>query len=249
LLSVLATLSFLRNVELQLPEYDSKHTCHITLTLFRSLLYFAFIRRVWALLLKLTHLDFTFRPTSPITHTLTHPHSQQQRPLEGCYSIASSKQAMERFQPKSWPTGVEESVLGQKKVSYRIPVHAEYRRATHRREGAILIDSIYNDTGCIVVTYWDQSTIRRFDVYAGAGSKSAVAAVNKWIARGGRKSKESSVWANTPAFKQDQWCQDQLELREEETMELFLGPIPNMQEGEAIRPKVNSVQSYYDNTS
>ncbi|KAF9696079.1 hypothetical protein EKO04_006091 [Ascochyta lentis] len=145
---------------------------------------------------------------------------------------------MERVRTISWPTGVEESILRQKQVSNTIPVHAEYRRATHRREGATLIDSIHKETGCIVVAHWDHSTIKRFDVYAGTGLKSAVAAINKWITRGDQKSKESSAWAKVPAFNQAQWCQDQFELEQEEKMGLFLGPVPDMQEGEAMRPKI-----------
>ncbi|KAJ4361164.1 hypothetical protein N0V95_002133 [Ascochyta clinopodiicola] len=145
---------------------------------------------------------------------------------------------MERFRPMSWPTCVEESAFRPKKVSCPIAVHAEYRRDTHRSEGATLVDSIYRDTGCIVVAFWEQSTIKRFDVYAGADLKGAVATINKWISRGDQKSRESSVWAKTPAFNQDQWYQGQLELKEQERMELFLGPVPDTQEGEALRPRI-----------
>ncbi|UPX10798.1 uncharacterized protein EKO05_0001437 [Ascochyta rabiei] len=145
---------------------------------------------------------------------------------------------MERFRQISWPTSVQESTLRPKKVSCTIAVHAEYRRGTHRSEGATLVDSIYKDTGCVVVAYWEQSTIKRFDVYPGAGLTDAVAAINKWIARGAQKSKESAVWAKTPAFNQSQWYQDQLELLEQERMELFLGPVPDTRENEAVRPRI-----------
>ena len=84
--------------------------------------------------------------------------------------------------------------------------------------------------------------IKRFDVYAGTGSKDAVATLNKWIARGDQKSRGSSAWAKTPAFNHDQWHQEQLELLEEERMEFFLGPIPDAQEGEPMRPKVGLTQ-------
>lgn len=146
---------------------------------------------------------------------------------------------MERFRWPSWPSGIEASVLGQKKVSCTIPVHAEYRRTTHRRDCATLLDGIYKDTGCIVVAHWDQLTIRQFEVYAGAGSKGAVAAINKWIARGHEKSTDSAAWAKLPAFNHAQWAQDAFERDEEDRMEFFLGPVPDAQEGEPVRPKVS----------
>lgn len=146
---------------------------------------------------------------------------------------------MERLRPISYPNGVDESTLRQKKVYCTIPVNAEYKRETHRREGTILVDSVYNDTGCIVVAHWEQSTVKRFDVYAGAGSQSAVATINRWIARGEQKSKDSSAWAKTPAFNHAQWYQEELERREEERMEGFLGSVPDMREDEPVWPKVS----------
>ena len=143
----------------------------------------------------------------------------------------------------TWPEGIEESVLRQKKVSSTIPVQAEYRRTTHRREGATFINGIYKDTGCIVVAHWDQSVIKCFDVFVGAGSKSAIAAVNKWIARGDEKSKDAAAWAKIPAFNHAQWYQEQLEQMEAEKMEFFLGAIPDVQEGEHVRPKVGTLCS------
>ncbi|KAF2631906.1 hypothetical protein BU25DRAFT_454288 [Macroventuria anomochaeta] len=145
---------------------------------------------------------------------------------------------MDRFRSFTWPDGIAESDLKQKKVSQIIPVHAEYRRTTHRREGATLINSVYKDTGCIVVAHWDQSTIKRFDVFVGAGSKSATAAINKWIARGDEKSTDAAAWAKTPAFNHAQWYQEELERQEEERMEYFLGPEPESQEGEPVRVKI-----------
>ena len=146
---------------------------------------------------------------------------------------------MDTFRKFTWPEGIEESVLRQKKVSCQIPVQAEYRRTTHKRESATLINSIYKDTGCIVVAHWDQSIIKRFDIFVGAGSKNAIAAVNKWIARGDEKSKDAAAWAKTPAFNHAQWYQEELERQENERMEFFLGPVPEAQEGEPMRPKVD----------
>ena len=145
---------------------------------------------------------------------------------------------MERFRSFTWPEGIEESVLRQKKITCTIPVYAEHRRTTHRIEGTTLINNVYKDTGCIVVAHWDQSTIKRFDVFTGAGSKNAVAAINRWIARGDEKSKDSAAWAKTPAFNHAQWYREQLEQIEDEKMEFFLGPIPDVQEDEPVRPKV-----------
>lgn len=181
------------------------------------------------------------------TEAHTHTHTQHQdctkkrHPNREVHiSRAISPLVMERFRLTSWPTGVDEALFRPKKVAHKIHVHAEFRRITHRREGTSLIDGIYKDTGCIVVAHWDQSRIERFDVYAGPGSKSAVAAINKWIARGDQKSKESSAWAKTPAFNQAQWYQEKLEQMEEEQMEFFLGPIPEVQGGEPMRPKVTT---------
>lgn len=157
-----------------------------------------------------------------------------------------SPPAMERSRSISWPNDIDESILKQKKISCTIVVQKEYQRTTQRREGAALISSIHKDTGCIVVAHWGQSAIKRFDVYAGTGSKNAVATINKWIARGDQKSRAPSVWAKTPAFNHGQWHQEQLELLEEEKMEFFLGPIPDFQEGEPVRPKVVIARSGLD---
>lgn len=145
---------------------------------------------------------------------------------------------MDRIQSFSWPKGIEESVLRQKKVTCTIPVQAEFRRVTHRREVETLVHGIHNETGCIVVAHWDQQTIKRFDVFASPGSKNAVGAVNKWIARGDQKSKDASAWAKTPAFNHAQWYQERLEQLEDERMEFFLGPIPDDQEGDPARERV-----------
>lgn len=146
--------------------------------------------------------------------------------------------AMERLRPTTWPEGIDEAILKQKKISSHITVHAEYRRETYRREGATLINGIYRDTGCIVMVHWEQTKIKHFDVYAGAGSKKAVAILNTWIAQGSQKSKDSSAWAKTPAFNHAQWYQEQLEQMEDESLEYFLGPTPEVQEGAPVRPKV-----------
>lgn len=143
-----------------------------------------------------------------------------------------------RFRSFTWPDDIEESALRQKKVSQTIPVHTEFRRTTHRREITTLINSIYKDTGGIVAAHWDQTQIKRFDVFVGAGSKSAIAAVNKWIARGDEKSKDAATWAKLPAFNHAQWYQDELERQEEERLELFLGPEPEEQEDEPVRVRI-----------
>lgn len=101
-----------------------------------------------------------------------------------------------------------------------------------------MINSIYNETGCIVVAHWDQQIIKRFDVFASAGSKSAIAVINKWIARGDEKSKDAAAWAKTPAFNHSQWYQEQLEQMEDERMEFFLGPIPDEHDGDPVRERV-----------
>ncbi|KAJ4986899.1 hypothetical protein SVAN01_07577 [Stagonosporopsis vannaccii] len=145
---------------------------------------------------------------------------------------------MERLRLFTWPKGVEESVLRQKKVTCTIPVQAEFRRTTHRREADTFVNSVYSETGCIVVALWDRQTIKRFDVFAGAGSQNAVNAINKWIARGDERSKDASAWAKTPAFNHTQWYQDQLEREEAERMEFFLGPLPNEQEGLPMRESI-----------
>lgn len=143
-----------------------------------------------------------------------------------------------RVRSFTWPDEIEESALRQKKVSQTIPVHTEFRRTTHRREIATLVNSTYKDTGGIVAAHWDQTQIKRFDVFVGAGSKSAVAAVNKWIARGDEKSKDAAAWAKLPAFNHAQWYQEELERQEEERLELFLGPEPEEQEDEPVRVRV-----------
>lgn len=145
---------------------------------------------------------------------------------------------MERLRPISWPNDVDEATLKQKKISCTILVQREYQRTMRRREGAALVDNIYKDTGCIVVAHWEQSKIRRFDIYTGTGSKNAVAALNKWIDQVDQKSRGPSAWVKTPAFNHDQWHQEQLGLLEDERMEFFLGPIPDVQEGEPARSKV-----------
>lgn len=139
---------------------------------------------------------------------------------------------MERFRKFNWPDGVDESVLRQKRVTCTIPVHGEHRRATHQNEGRTLINSVYRDTGCIIVAHWDQHVIKQFDVFAGPGSRNAIAAINKWIARGDERSKDSSAWAKTPAFDQEQWDQELLARMEDEQAEIYLGPMPDAQEGD-----------------
>ncbi|KAJ8108105.1 hypothetical protein OPT61_g8405 [Boeremia exigua] len=143
---------------------------------------------------------------------------------------------MERY--RSWPSGIQECVLRQKTITSEIPVHIEFRRDTHRREGETFVNGIYNETGCIVVAHWDHQVIKRFDVYAGAGSKDAIAAVHKWIARGKEKTKESAAWAKTPAFNHTQWYQEQLDQMEEDRLGFFLGPKPAALEGEHTLPTV-----------
>jgi hypothetical protein len=146
----------------------------------------------------------------------------------------------ERFRSFTWPNDIEESALRQKKVIQTIPVHAEFRRPTHRREIATLVNSIYKDTGGVVAAHWNQTEIKCFDVFVGAGSKSAIAAVNKWIARGDEKSKEAAAWAKLPAFNHAQWYQEELERQEEERLQLFLGREPKEQENEPVRVKVRT---------
>lgn len=138
----------------------------------------------------------------------------------------------------TWPDDIEESTLRQKKVIQTIPVHTEFWRAAHRREIATLVNSIYKDTGGIVAAHWDQTEIKKFDVFVGAGSTNAVAAVNKWIARGDEKSKDAAAWAKLPAFDHAKWYQEELERQEEERLQVFLGPEPEVEEGVPIRVKV-----------
>src|SRR5690242_10864341 len=185
------------------------------------------------------HCTFRFLGPPPRTHhLLSNLRVNSTIPNWKPCCITSAPSGMERFQKFTWPEGIEESVLRQKKVTCTIPVHGEFRRITHRREGTTFVNSIYNETGCIVVAHWDQQTIKRFDVFAGAGSQNAVVAVNKWIARGGEKSKDSSAWAKTPAFNHDKWYQEQLERNEDERMEFFLGPVPDAQPGDPVRESV-----------
>ena len=138
----------------------------------------------------------------------------------------------------TWPDDIEESALRQKKVGQTIPVHTEFRRPTYRREIAALVNSIYKDTGGIVVAHWDQTEIKKFDVFVGAGSKGAIVAVNKWIARGDEKSREAAAWAKLPAFDHAKWYQEELERQEEERLQVFLGQEPEVEEGAPIRVKV-----------
>jgi hypothetical protein len=142
---------------------------------------------------------------------------------------------MESYPMKSWPQGVLESDIKQKKVACKIPVQPEYRRPTHRREGDTLVNSVYKDTGCIVVAHWQQQYIAGFEVLASPNSSNAVAAINHWIARGNEKSKESSAWAKMRAFNVDDWYQQQLQQQDNERRERFLGPVPNAQEDEPER--------------
>lgn len=148
----------------------------------------------------------------------------------------------DRSRPFTWPKDVEEHALRQKKIGQTIPVHPEFRRPTHRREIDTLVNSIYKDTGGIVAAHWEQTQIKRFDVFVGAGTRSAVAAVNKWIARGDEKSKDAAAWAKLPAFNHAQWYQEELERQEEERLEQYLGPEPEQQENEPEREKVSNHQ-------
>jgi hypothetical protein len=145
---------------------------------------------------------------------------------------------MERNPKPSWPQGVPESDIKQKRIACKIPVHAEYRRPTHRREGETLVNSVYKETGCIVVAHWQQQFIVGFEVLAGPNSNNAVAVINQWIAQGNEKSKDSSAWAKMPAFNIDGWYQQQLQQQDNERRERFLGPVPNVQEDEPERLKV-----------
>lgn len=138
----------------------------------------------------------------------------------------------------TWPDDIEESALRQKKVVQTIPVHTEFRRQTHRREIATLVNGIYKDTGGIIAAHWDQTEIRKFDVFVGAGSKGAITAINKWIARGDEKSRDAAAWARLPAFDHAKWYQEELERQEEERLQVFLGPEPEVEEGAPIRVKV-----------
>ncbi|KAF3040941.1 hypothetical protein E8E12_007922 [Didymella heteroderae] len=140
----------------------------------------------------------------------------------------------ERLRSFTWPNDIEEPALRQKKVIQTIPVHTEFRRPTHRREIATLVNSIYKDTGSIVAAHWSNNEIKRFDVFVGAGSKNAIAVVNNWIGRGDEKSKDAAAWAKLPAFDHTKWYQEELERQEEERRQLFLGPEPEHQEGEPI---------------
>lgn len=143
-----------------------------------------------------------------------------------------------RVRSFTWPDDIEESALRQKKVKERIPVQAEFQRTTYKREISTFVNSIYTDTGGIVVAHWDQNQIKRFEVFVGPGSKSAIVAVNKWIKRGDEKSKDAAAWAKLPAFNHDQWYREELERREHDRLELFLGPEPEEQEDEPVRVKV-----------
>ncbi|OSS49695.1 hypothetical protein B5807_06148 [Epicoccum nigrum] len=145
---------------------------------------------------------------------------------------------MERNPKPSWPQGVPESDIKQKRIACKIPVHAEYRRPTHRREGETLVNSVYKETGCIVVAHWQQQFIVGFEVLAGPNSNNAVAVINQWIAQGNEKSKDSSAWAKMPAFNIDGWYQQQLQQQDNERRERFLGPVPNVQEDEPERLKI-----------
>lgn len=139
----------------------------------------------------------------------------------------------------TWPDGIEESALRQKKIIQIIPVHTEFQRPTHRREIVTLVNSIYNDTGDIVAAHWDQTEIRKFDVFVGAGSRGAIIAVNKWIARGDKQSRDAAAWAKLPAFDHAKWYQEELERQEEERLQIYLGPEPKAKEGEPILLKVS----------
>ena len=145
---------------------------------------------------------------------------------------------MDRYPKLSWPQGVLKTDLNQKKVACTIPVHLEYRRPTHPREGDTLVNSVYKDTGCIVVAHWQQQSIDHFDVYPGSNHSNAVAAINRWIARGNEKSAESSAWAKMRAFNFDDWYQQRLQQQDNELRLRFLGPVPDVQEDEPERQKV-----------
>lgn len=62
--------------------------------------------------------------------------------------------------------------------------------------------------------------------------------MNEWIARGDEKSKDAAAWAKLPAFDHAKWYQEELERREEERLQVFLDPEPEMEEGAPIRVKV-----------
>lgn len=145
---------------------------------------------------------------------------------------------METYPRKSWPLGLQESEIRHKKVACKIPVQPEYRRTTHLREGVTLVNSVYKDTGCIVVAHWQQQFIVGFDVLTGPNSSNAVASINQWIAQGNEKSKESSAWAKMHAFKFDNWYQQQLQQQDNELRERFTKPVPDVQEDEPERLKV-----------
>lgn len=128
------------------------------------------------------------------------------------------------------PNGIEPSALRDKKVTSTIQIQPELRRETVRRECENLINSIYSDTGGIVVAHWNRQTIKHFDVYAGAGSKKAIAAVNDWINRGDVKSKDSAAWPKIGSYCPAQWIQGYLAEEEEQRAAFFLGPIPDRED-------------------
>ena len=101
-----------------------------------------------------------------------------------------------------------------------------------------MANSVYKDTGCIVVAHWQQQFIVGFDVLTGPNSSNAVASINQWIAQGNEKSKESSAWAKMHAFKFDNWYQQQLQQQDNELRERFTKPVPDVQEDEPERLKV-----------
>lgn len=145
---------------------------------------------------------------------------------------------MEAYPRSSWPRGLTLSDIKSRPISNTIHVHQEFRRSTHHREGDNLINSVYKETGCIVVAHWEQRSIKRFDVFGGSNCSNAVAAINKWIARANEKSTDAAAWAKMPAFNHDEWYQEILQQEEEEHSERFLGPVPAVQEGEPMRQKV-----------
>lgn len=111
--------------------------------------------------------------------------------------------------------GVDLEEYKHKKVNRIIPVHQELRRDVYQRECDQLLQEVKVDTGCIVVAYWDQYKIIKFDIFGGPGVEKAVGMLNKWIERAHKKTKDSAAWAKLSAYDENKWYNGEVEQMEQ----------------------------------
>ncbi|KAF1943245.1 hypothetical protein EJ02DRAFT_343738 [Clathrospora elynae] len=132
---------------------------------------------------------------------------------------------MDRHNPITAPPGVKLEKLKGKK-SRIIPVHPEFRRDMHKSECDRLLEEVQIKTDCIVLAHWEQYNIIKFEVFQATGVEKAVVMLNKWIAKGPMKTKESSAWAKMPAYNAGEWYNGEVEESEDKRKESYKTSTP-----------------------